>query len=277
MIKLKTPGVITMSEYHQAKIASQFTIATSIVCCYCQEPVQINSAGPETLLDCQEHGTMRLEVLDKVFYLQRLNGRLLDEEAPSDIVENKGCPFCRSCLEIGETHIYETLPENQVLRYPLRCRSCDISFYVVAHDGVLRLKPKPEHLQLFYDDEVSEGEVSETVFSETSSSDGRASVREGFQTDGNGLRVSASLANQASPPDTIFSDNNSQTNPSQGASTKKGKHVKKQILRVLRRNAVPTKRNEIQKQVDGNVVKPLRELVRDGRLVQPRGGWYALP
>lgn len=160
MVQLKTRGIITVSEYHQACIASQFTIAKTILCCYCPEPVKINPRVNETLLVCPQHGTMRLEVGnteyrgDSIsqpmhgtmsFYLHRLNGRLFAEDAVY-LAENKGCPFCQWNLQPGTTHIGEVRLKNQLLNDPLYCNGCDISFLVIAHQGELRFQPKPEHL-----------------------------------------------------------------------------------------------------------------------------------
>jgi len=252
MVRIKTPGIITFSEYNQAKIASQFTIAKAIVCCYCQEPVEVEQCGSENLMECEQHGTMRLEVSDEdmTFYLHRLNGRLLGEDSVS--LANKGCPFCDSTLEAGITHIYETRPDNQVLGYPLDCSMCEISFYVVvSHQGELRFQPKPDHFQPDFQNDI-----------ETASP--RVEVSE------------PTLTDNALPAIDVF-DNNAETTPSQVAAPSKGKNVRKQILRVLHASGTPLRRSEIQAQVDGNVVKPLRKLVNDGLVIQPKRGYYSLP
>lgn len=244
---LKTPGSITFQEYNQAKIESRLTIAKAIVCCYCQEPVEINSSGPETLLDCEQHGTMRLEVdLDNnAFYLHRINGRLLGEES-TILSKDKACPFCSGGMKAGITYNYETRLENQLLRYPLSCADCGVSFYVVARNRELRFQPKPEHFE-FSDFEttspVSPIEVSETTPTERSQP----------------VIASESETGAAAP------------------RNKKGKDVKGQILRVLRASGVPMRRSQIQAHVEGNVVKPLNKLVKDGLVIRLRKGWYVLP
>lgn len=262
MVRIKTPGIITFSEYRHAKNASQLTIAEAIVCGYCQEPVEIERCGGENLLECKQHGTMRLELADDLmtFYLHRLNGRYLNEY-PSDLVEKKGCPFCHGSLKIGINHIYETPPENKLLSYPLDCDSCEISFYVVGHNGELRFQPKPEHL---HPDPDFQQDIE---------------IPNDLETTSPQVEVSEpTLTDRVLPAIDAF-DNKAETPPSQEAApanANKRKHVKKQILRVLHLHGT-LRRSEIQEHVDGNVVKPLRELVRDGLVVQPRRGYYSLP
>ena len=280
MVRIKTPGIITFSEYRQAKIASQFTIAEAIVCCYCQEPVEINRCGNENLLDCEQHGTMRLEVSDYTFYLHRINGRLLDKNySPFEVhnlVEHQGCPFCRGCLKMGDTHTYETHPENQVFRYPLDCSQCEISFYVVDHHGVLRFQPKPEHFHPDFQHNIESPNDIETTSPQGHPEDvwHQTYAPEETKT-ADTVKVSETTPTESAQPAINVVDNDSETKAEDPAN--KRKYVRKQILRVLHINGIPMRRSEIQANANGNVVKPLRKLVKDGLVIQPKRGYYSLP
>ena len=156
MAKLQRFGVITPHEYKQAEQAGRFLITDSVICSYCQAPVEI---GADLQFHCQRHRELELRTYDNpgypaienethgtmMFFFERENVELLSisTEHRGILASYKGCPFC-------DRNLSGTLRNAEVAEQSWWCDECGVAFFiefirrVSLHGNTYEMRFQPE-------------------------------------------------------------------------------------------------------------------------------------